>query len=882
MRARALVRTVVGLVIIGSVAPAACSKSSPAGPSQPSKPALATVEVVKGDDQEGSVGMSLDTLISFRALDQNGAPFAGATLRFTASGGGSLTEASAVTGSDGIATVGWTLDTVPGIDSLAATPEASDTAFVVATATGIADRPDSMTLLDGDAQTEQPGYTLPAPIRVKLVDRYNNPVAGVPVDFSVSGGGSLDTTEVLTDLDGVAADNWTLGPTLGPQTAQALVRDSAVYDIVDLPGSPVAFSATAVGFALDSVTPVPAVVGDTVTLYGTGFGPDPADNAVQIGGRAAPTVDVTQSAIRVEVPAFGCAPAQTRTVRFVSRSDSATTQIMVQPPGLLDLAVGQDTVVEDPDAYCLQIAGSTAPDSAEFLVGLTSTRDWNAVASFTLTASDTSVAEVAPPSTQAVTVPASTDGSALTVPPSSELRLRDWEQSFFTKIPLSATISPSGGGITPLDLAPTATVGDSVSFRVPHIATDPCNDYTTQQATLVYVGSKVVVAVPAVPSLILSSLLGSTVFNNAVNSVASLLRNTSLGLIGQYVGSLADADGRITVLLTPALYGTGAPPVFSTDVDLVSRSTCPASDEGALVYVTTPPISYSLSALTTIVSTLQGVMDASGPGLTHQLTHVAQNVKRIASGIASPMPTWLAEGQAELMVEVVGHALRGDQPGLDYGASVVSADNLATKWYAPRFNRLSYYFGWDGASGQVTGAPELCSLFGFAGQASPCDPLAGPGADWSFMRYLSDQIGPSLSGGEAQLSQSVTLLADDSALDAFLQSTTGHSLATQIVNWAEMLYTDGRVSATDAPALQMQSWNLADIYAAMPAAQRLTPETHGFVSFTHQGSVAGGGTFYLRLASSTGHGALAVQALDPLGSPLSSSLGARFWVVRVR
>lgn len=878
MRARALARRVVWLAVLGTAVPAACSHSSPAGPSQP---ALATLEVVKGDDQAGSVGMPLDTMISFKALDQNGAAFEGVTLWFTASGGGSLTQDSAVTGADGVATVGWTLDTVPGIDSLRARPQGSDTALAVVTATGIADRPASMTLLDGNAQTEQPGYTLPAPIRVKLVDRYNNPVAGVPVNFSVSGGGSLvDTAAVLTDLQGVAADKWTLGPKLGKETAQALVRDSAVYDIVNLPGSPVSFSATAVAFAFDSIRPLPAVVGDTITLYGSGFGPNPADNTVEISGRTAPMVQVTQSAVKVQVPAFGCAPAQSRTVHFVSRKDSVTTQIMVHPAGLLNLAVGQDTVVANPDAYCLQIAGSAAPDSAEFLVGLTSTRDWNAVASFTLTASDTSVAQVPPPSAQAVAAPVSTGGSALAIPSSSELRLRDWEQSFFARIPLSATISPSSGGMALSNLSPGAAVGDSVSFRVPHITTDPCNDYTTQPATLVYVGPKVAVAIPHVPSLILPSLLTSTLFQNAINSLASLLSKTGLGLIGQYVGSAADTS-RVTVLLTPALYGTGAPLVFSTAVDLVSRSTCPASDEGAIVYVTIPSFSYSLS-LTTIVSTFQSVMQGSRPGLIHQATLVAQNITRIASGIASPMPPWLAEGQAELLVEVVGHALLGDQTGQDYGANVVFGSTLGTTWYAPRFNRLSYYFGWDGASGRVTGAPELCSLFGFAGQLTPCKPLAEPGAAWSFLRYLSDQIGPSLPGGEAQLSRSITLVADDSAFDALLQSTTGHSFATEMVNWAATLYTDGLVSATDAPALQMRSWNLANIYAAMPAAQRLTPETHGFVSFTDQGSVAGGGTFYVRLASSSSHGALAVQALDPLGGPLSSSLDARFWVVRVR
>jgi hypothetical protein len=41
---------------------------------------------------------------------------------------------------------------------------------------------------------------------------------------------------------------------------------------------------------------------------------------------------------------------------------------------------------------------------------------------------------------------------------------------------------------------------------------------------------------------------------------------------------------------------------------------------------------------------------------------------------------------------------------------------------------------------------------------------------------------------------------------------------------AAALYVDGRVSEADAPALQLASWDLVDVFGARPAEQQLVPE----------------------------------------------------------
>lgn len=852
------------------------------GPTDPGPspgPALASVEVVEGDEQAGSVGLPLDTLIVLQALNDDGSPATSVALALAASGDGSVAAPTATTDADGTVSVEWTLATTPGPNTLEVTPEGHDTAFAVVAASAIADRPAAMGLFDGDQQNELPELALPAPIRVRVVDEFENPVAGVPVEFSVAGGGAVAPAEATTDLDGVASATWTLGPDTGEHTARALVRDSAVHDIVDLSGSPVTFTATAVDFALDSVTPEPATVGETITLRGTGYAPVPADNEVRIDGEVAVIADATQTSITVEVPSFGCLPARSRDLVVTRGADTATAQVTVNPVNALALAAGERTVMADPEDYCLQLLGAAGTEPAEYLVGLTSTREWNASASFVMTAADTTSTATSADFLSGASIAPASDGGAT----SPEAALREWERAFLASSPRLTAMADGFDGDTRITDAPVAAdVGDGLAFRVPNVVTDPCNEYVTQQATVVFEGERLVVAVPQVPNLILSQLLGNASLQSALSHFAQLFQGTIYQRVTEYVGSLdaADADGRTTVLLTPALHDSDVPPAFATAVDLLDQATCPASDEEVIVYVTIPDIDYTqlLSALSTLIDRLE----SGRPGIAHELTHVAQNVKRIGAGIAPPLPSWLAEGQAELMVEVVGRTLRGDQQGMDYGAAVVSADAMATRWYLPRFEGLARFFGWDGASRQVDGAPEQCSLFGFGGLTAPCDPRAAPGAAWSFVRYVSDRIGPDFAGGEAGLQRALTLIRDSDALDEMLETQTGAGVAPLVADWATTLYTDGRLDAEQAPDLQMSSWDLADIFGALPAERRLNPDEHEFAAFTRAGSVVGGGTAYIRLTAAGGHGSLAIDVHDALDRPLSPDLGTRLWIVRVQ
>jgi len=242
----------------------------------------------------------------------------------------------------------------------------------------------------------------------------------------------------------------------------------------------------------------------------------------------------------------------------------------------------------------------------------------------------------------------------------------------------------------------------------------------------------------------------------------------------------------------------------------------------------------------------------------------------------------LGEGQAEFGTEIIGMAMRGDTSQMDYGAAVVNAGLLTALWYEPRFERMAYLFGWDGATGTIPGAPARCSLYGFGGVASPCVDAYTSGATWSFVRYVTDRIASVYANGEAGFHQDLIGLDPTGDVMALLETATGATVADLMLDWAAALYVDGRVSATDAPLLQLTSWDLADVFASRPAEQRLVPDSTGFVPFSVAGSVAGGGTSYTLITDTNAHDALAVRVRDPADGVLSAMLQPTVWVVRIR
>jgi len=115
----------------------------------------------------------------------------------------------------------------------------------------------------GNNQTAAVATDLPTDPAVIIRDSGGNPVGGVQVTFEVTGGGgSVTPTPVTTGSDGIAATNWTLGPTAGANQMTATASVGTVT--FNATGSE---STTTTSLDADPIPPSPS--GTNVTLTAT-------------------------------------------------------------------------------------------------------------------------------------------------------------------------------------------------------------------------------------------------------------------------------------------------------------------------------------------------------------------------------------------------------------------------------------------------------------------------------------------------------------------------------------------------------------------------------------------------------------------------------------
>jgi hypothetical protein len=200
----------------------------------------------QGDNLRWLVSQPVPTRPAVKVTDQYGNPVAGESVTFTVgSGGGSVTGATQVTGSTGIATVGsWTLGPSAGVNTVIATASTAGLTGSPATFTDTAftaGAPATVAVLVGDHNPGLVGNPVNVRPAVLVTDLNGFPVSGQSVTFAAAtGGGSGTSLVTTTDANGVAqVGSWTLGAAAGPNTMTATVTGGGIS------GNPVTFTDTA-------------------------------------------------------------------------------------------------------------------------------------------------------------------------------------------------------------------------------------------------------------------------------------------------------------------------------------------------------------------------------------------------------------------------------------------------------------------------------------------------------------------------------------------------------------------------------------------------------------------------------------------------------------
>lgn len=185
---------------------------------------------VSGDGQSAAVNTQLAEPVVVKIVDANGMPIAGRAITFTVirtdgviraypDEGRQLTLAS---GADGTASVLWQIGSRSGVANNQLNVSAVGvTGDLIFTASGTVAPAAAITTATGDTQGGQlhgiTGAALPYPLVATVFDAKGNPVAGVPVTFTVQkGGGTIEGTLSVTkstNSDGRVA----LVPVLGSE-----------------------------------------------------------------------------------------------------------------------------------------------------------------------------------------------------------------------------------------------------------------------------------------------------------------------------------------------------------------------------------------------------------------------------------------------------------------------------------------------------------------------------------------------------------------------------------------------------------------------------------------------------------------------------------------
>ncbi|HEX5438508.1 MAG TPA: Ig-like domain-containing protein [Gemmatimonadaceae bacterium] len=644
-----------------------------------------------------------------------------------------------------------------------------------------------------------------------------------------------------------------------------------------------------------TVAPDSLVEGQSATLAGVGFSSTATGNTVFVDNLPATVTAASSTSLTFTVPGFDCRPARDVDLQVVVSGDGSNiVQHPLRPAAApLKVAVGQQLILRDPSAFCLQFAASTGQES--YLLGVQSVSD--AVTSLTPatvsaeTATNLVASVVHPPApalpaflrsgTNAGSMLPSTRASRWDRQRSAEARIINQSLRDIRPYRHDATVRALMRGPVRAAAAvpPGTSVGDTVSIHVPVFVTgqSACDTFVTIRTIVRAIGKAGIwvedVANPA---------NGFT--TSDIQTLSSVFDNTIYDVDTAYFGAPSDNDnnGHVVIVITKEVNKEKDVLGFVTSTDFVPPAQCASSNDGEFYYGRAPdptglyeePAPYPLDT---------AKLDAQRL-IAHEFTHDIQFAHRFSNPNATDFqPTWLLEGQATLAEEVVGNAFEGRSTGQNLGADV--AFNQTTPpspidWYQDRFEDLAVYFGFQSRTSKVPGAPEQCSWLGTAdeGNDGPC--LSGRevyGVPWSILRWLSDQFGPSFPGGEQGLQRA--LVDDPNTGFATIENVIGMPMDSLLAQWSAMLYVDDRGVPGLPSRLMLPSWNMADIFSHVVSPGQLTPRTLTFTNFSDQIEVRGGSTGYY-IVSGVGRNATAIKVRDLGDNPLPSNM--RLWVVRLQ
>ena len=694
-----------------------------------------------------------------------------------------------------------------------------------------------------------------------LRDAADNVLSGRTVTWS-SGTPAVATINATTGVaQGVAA-----GTTLITATSEG-VNGTATLTVVT--------PAT-----ITSITPDPLVPGATATITGTGFNATASGNIVTVGGFAAPVTASTTTTVTFTVPSGICLPSGNATVIVaITGAGNAQKTVPFQTTAApVNVAAGQQVLISNPANFCLQLPANTATEA--YLIGVQSISE--VALELTPVVVKGTIPSTATPAPPVLPVAQLTSTRSTGLSPLSSKAVERWrrhrqaEQTFrareYAAVTTLARQRPTmnlASAASAQTIPSAAKVGDTLDIKVPTAAS--CATSVPIRAIVRLIGRR---------SIWLEDIGNPTGgFGTAdYQELADKMDNNIFTTDSAYFGNPTDLDQnqRIGIVVTKEINKIDNILGFTSSTDQFPAAQCSASNFAEIYYgiAVDPTGQYAFGQYTLRDAKLDAPVL-----LAHEMTHLIQFGRRIQSG-ASFFTLWEAEGQATLGEEVNGHKETGRAIAQNYGFNVAfnNPQTDSIYWYVASFVDLALYYGFNTQTSTIPGAPEECGWLGQQNRQNigPC--MGGRniyGISWSFLRWLSDQFGPTFPGGEQGLQRQLinSNLQGFANITAVIQQPIDQLLA----QWAAALYVDDRVTNA-AARLKFTSWDLFNVENRLVTTAKLTPRPRGFSDFTDNVNVRAGSTAYFRV-SGTNHGPMAISVA---GAATQLPGTMRLWVVRLQ
>ncbi len=201
----------------------------------------------------------------------------------------------------------------------------------------------SMTVVSGNAQTGQIGAALSQLLTVKVVDAGGIPVQGATVTFAPrTGGGAITPATGLSNAAGLVTATWTLGASVGAQTAVAMLSTGFVSDSTSFSATATTGPAGVIALVsgnnqtatVGTTLPLKLVVHVTDTFGNNSVGAQVTWAAASLSGTVTPTIDSTG--------ADGTA-STTWTVGNTVATQTVTATVAGLPPIIFNAVTNGDT-----------------------------------------------------------------------------------------------------------------------------------------------------------------------------------------------------------------------------------------------------------------------------------------------------------------------------------------------------------------------------------------------------------------------------------------------------------------------------------------------------------------------------------------------------------